>query len=241
MTRTIAIGIALVLVFAVVFAPAALLRTVVPAGAGIDLLEPSGTLWSGNASLYLGGQPAGRLTWKFRPVTVLRGEIGYAVSLAGPDHALEGEAGMGFGAGTATLSGQAAATVANRWLSPYDIAISGDLGFEALAVEIPYDVATRGAGRAAGTVTWTGGPVQYRLSGRTYSGNLPPLVAYLGEELTGTLYPRGGQTPLLEARILPDGFVKVGMTQLLTRMLNNPWPGSHADHDVVLEVEEQLF
>ena len=70
---------------------------------------------------------------------------------------------------------------------------------------------------------------------------LPPLVAYLGEGAEATVFAQNGQTPLIKAELQDNGFAKVGITRLLTKMLDNPWPGSEPDHAVVLEVEEQVF
>lgn len=239
MTRTLLIGAALFVVFAVVFAPASLIRRVVPADAGVELLAPTGTLWRGGADLYLGGQPAGRLQWDFEAVTILQGMLGYAVTLSGPDHDLAGSVAAGTGAATASVDGQAAAAFVNRWLAPYDIAIDGALSLTGVDFRLPYDAPA--AGRAGGSVHWAGGPVRYRLGGRSHAGALPPLVAYLGEGVEAVVYAEGGQTPLLRAEILPTGFARIGVTQLFTELAGNPWPGSHQDHEVVLEVEEQLF
>jgi hypothetical protein len=96
-------------------------------------------------------------------------------------------------------------------------------------------------GEASGTASWSGGYVRYRLSGQSYSGDLPPLEAALGDGLEAYVYPVQEQTPLIRAQLLSNGFAKIGITRLLTRLLNNPWPGSDADHEVVLEVEEQLY
>lgn len=97
------------------------------------------------------------------------------------------------------------------------------------------------AGEASGSLSWPGGDVRYRLSGQEYRGILPPLIATLGDGLEVYIYKEKGQTPLLIAQMLNNGFVKIGITRLLTRLLNNPWPGSDVDHEVVLEVEEQIF
>jgi len=241
MIKTLVIGLLLFLLFAIVFAPASLLRTLVPASSGVELLEPSGTLWDGAADLYLAGQPAGRLGWDFDAATLLRGALGYDVALAGPEHDLTGAVNLYPGAGEATLQGRASAGFANRWLTAYDIAIAGELTFREAHVRIPYDFAVTGSGSSSGNLAWTGGPVRYILSGRSYAGDLPPLVAYLGEGLETVVIPENGQTPLLRAEILPNGFARIGVTKLLTRLAGNPWPGSHADHEVVLEVEERLF
>ena len=241
MIRTLLVGLLLFLGFAVAFAPATLVRNLVPADAGIELLDTSGTLWNGSGSLYLGGQGAGRISWSFRPVTLASASLGYHVRLEGPDHRFEGRVGVGFGSASVALGGNAAAAFANRWLAPYDIAISGDLGFDQVTAEVPHRLSAQQPGAADGSVSWAGGAVRYRLSGQHHAGELPALVAHLGEGLEAVIYPAGGQTPLLRAAVLPDGFVRIGVTQMLTRLLGNPWPGSHADHEVVLEVEEQLF
>jgi len=241
MIRTIVIGVLLFVVFAIVFAPASLLRTVIPAGSSVELLEPSGTLWSGTADLYLAGRPAGRLDFDFDATAIARGALGYDIALAGPEHALTGAVSLRPGSGEAMVQGRASAAFANQWLAAYDIAIAGDLTFREAHVQIPYDVAETGAGVSSGTVAWTGGPVQYILSGRSYAGVLPPLIAYLGEALETVVIPENGETPLLRAEVLPRGFVRVGVTRLMTKLAGNPWPGSHLDHEVVLEVEEQLF
>lgn len=239
--RTALIGLLLVVVFAVAFAPATLLTMVFPAEGGVELLQPQGTLWEGNADLYLAGQPAGQADWDFQPASLLRGRLGYQLRLAGPDHSLQGLLSAGFGAARVDLAGRLGAGFANQWLGAYDIAITGDLALEDVQARIPYDFRASGDGTSSGSLRWAGGPVRYRLAGRDFTGELPPLVAYLGDALEAVVYPEEGETPLLNLRVMRDGFVSIGVTQLLTRLAGNPWPGSHADHEVVLEVEEQLF
>ncbi len=241
MTRTILVGVLLFLVFAVAFAPASLMRRMVPAGSGIDLLDTRGTLWHGSGDVYFAGQPAGRLSWRFAAARVLRGRLAYRVALRGSDDRLNGQVELASGHAEAALAGHTGAAFANRWLMPYDIAISGQLELQDAQVQVPYDFGRAGGGASSGALTWSGGPIHYRLGGRAYSGNLPPLVAYLGKGLEAVVFPQGGQTPLMHVAILKNGFIRIGVTQLFTDMAGNPWPGSHADHDVVLQVEQQLF
>lgn len=241
MTRYVLIGVLLFLGFAAVLAPASLIRSLIPADSGIGLLQPAGTLWDGAADLYLAGQPAGHLQWNLNVTAIFRGVVGYDIALAGPEHALTGSVGIGIGGSEATLRGQTSGAFANRWLTPYDIHIGGSLELRDVHVRVPYDVRRTGQGAAAGSLAWSGGPVRYVLSGRSNAGSLPPLVAYLGEGLETVVVPEGGQTPLLRAKVLTDGFVSIGVTKLLTRLVGSPWPGTQADHEVVLEVEEQLF
>ncbi len=74
MVKTLLVGLLLFLVFAVAFAPASLVRTLLPAGGGVEILESAGTVWDGTGDLYLAGQPAGRMRWDFRP-TALRHDM----------------------------------------------------------------------------------------------------------------------------------------------------------------------
>jgi hypothetical protein len=94
---------------------------------------------------------------------------------------------------------------------------------------------------AAGEISWSGGTVRYTLSGQSSSSTLPPLIAYLGDGVEAVVFAQNAQTPLIKAELLDNGFAKIGITKLLTKILDNPWPGSDPDHAVVLEVEEQVF
>ncbi len=241
MIRTVLIGLLLFLAFAVALAPASLMRAAMPAGHGVELLDTRGTLWDGSGALYLAGQSAGRLGWDFQPVSLVRGTVAYHVTLRGTEQHLSGAVDLGTSGSEATLNGQASAAFANRWLQSYEIALTGDLEFHDAHIKVPYDYPQAGGGAGSGDLTWTGGPVSYRLGGRSFSGALPPLAAYIGDGLEAVVYPQGGQTPLLHLAMQPNGFIRIGVTQLLTELAGNPWPGSHDDHDVVLEVEEQLF
>jgi hypothetical protein len=83
--------------------------------------------------------------------------------------------------------------------------------------------------------------VTYLLSGKLYNSALPPMRALLGPGPEAIAFATGDETPLLLARLEPNGFAKVGVTKYLTKILGNPWPGGDPDHAVVLEVEEQVF
>lgn len=248
MRRYLLIGAILFLAFVIAFAPAALLRSGLGMVEGVALLNPVGTVWRGSGDLYLADLPAGRVAWGFRPQALLKGTLGYHLRLSGPDHDLTADLAAGPSTLHLSADGTLSAPYLNPWLTPYDIRLSGELRL----VEVAFAVPTRALdgdpaapalapGKAAGVLSWTGGDLHYRLSGQSYSGLLPPLVASLGDGLEAFIYPEQGQTPLLRAQLLDNGFLKIGITRLLTRLLNNPWPGSDADHEVVLEVEEQIF
>jgi general secretion pathway protein N len=246
MTRTLLIIILLVGVFTVAFAPAALLRQALPSDGSVALTGLSGTLWDGDAELLLGGRSAGRLAWEIQPVTILQGALGYHLALSGPDRALAAEVALRPRAFELTLDGTAGAAWINEWVGQYDIRLSGEFAFESLRLEAPYTLIgsaepAAAPGTAAGRLTWSGGPVAYRLTGQDFAGSLPPLEARFGEALETVVFTVGNPTPLLRAQLLANGFARVGMTRLLPKLLNNPWPGTGPDHEVVLEVEEQVL
>jgi hypothetical protein len=125
----------------------------------------------------------------------------------------------------------------NRWLAPYNISLSG--GFTLENVSLLFNSGVPDS--AGGEIHWQGGPIGYRLANENSTGILPPMTAILGPAAEAAVFAEGGQTPLLQAQLQTNGFAKLGVTKLLTKMLNRPWPGSDADHEVVLEVEEQVF
>ncbi|MEZ5558368.1 MAG: type II secretion system protein N [Pseudomonadales bacterium] len=247
MRRSLLLGSLLFVAFAVALAPAGLMRQAVRQVQGLDLLNPQGTVWNGNAELYIAGSSAGQIAWSFRPVTILQAELGYDVQLEGPQQSLRVRLAAAPGRLNVQLTGTVQGGYVNQWLAPYDIGIGGTLAFQAAELGLAWrqpagaDPSALATGSAAGTLTWDGGAVAYTLSGRRYNATLPALEARLGPGLEAVAYEQGGQTPLLTAAALRNGFVRLGVTRRMTDLLNNPWPGSSAPHEVVLEVEEQLF
>jgi len=243
MGRTLVVILLLVVAFAVAFAPAAILRHALPGAAGIELAAPAGTLWNGRATALIDGRSAGNIRWRLVPVTFLQGALGYHIDLDGPGHAIEAMLRLRPGTVRIALQGSADADAFNDWLDVYDIALSGRFSFDNVAISAPYRLEQgQGlAGTASGALTWSGGTVRYRLAGEPYRGELPPLEAAFGDGLEAIVRAQGQETPLLFIELLSNGHIRLGMTKLLTKMLNNPWPGREADHEVVLEVEEQLL
>jgi len=236
--RTLLLGILLFVGFAVAFAPAGLLRLAFDQIDGVTLTHPTGTIWHGHGQILLQESPLGTLEWDLKPSTVLRGTLSYDFALVDMGHKLTGSANVGIdGAFALQVSGKVSADLVNRFLAPYDMMISGELSLTDAGLTVSGGVAQS----ADGQIAWSGGPVRYILSGRSWTSDLPPLVAYLGEGAEATVFEQNGQTPLIKAELLDNGFAKIGITKLLTKMLDNPWPGSDPDHAVVLEVEEQVF
>jgi hypothetical protein len=237
MRSAIIIGGLIFVSLIIVRIPAGVIRYLIPVDAQAALLSPQGTIWSGSGDLLVNGIETGRLSWSVRPVTFLRGRVGYDLELAGAGADLS--AGLEFGVSTtlATVDGTVTGRFVNQWLEPYYIELSGL--FQVLAVRFTLD--GRMLEALDGQLAWDGGPIRYRLSGKVHDSALPAMTADLGPGPVATAYATGESTPLLHAALTPDGFARIGVTKYLTRILGQPWPGGDPDHAVVLEVEEQVF
>ncbi len=217
--------------------PASVVQNFIPSDADVALLTPEGTLWSGSGDLLVTGNSTGRLTWTIRPVTFLQGRIGYDLQLAGAGADLDARVTMGVSSTDVDVIGSVSGLFVNRWLAPYHIELSGNFELETVNVTLEGRIPVAANGR----LTWTGGPLRYRLSGNVHDSVLPPMMADLGPGPVAVAYAAGESTPLLHAALKSDGFARFGVTKYLTRTLGQPWPGGDPDHAVVLEVEEQVF
>jgi len=243
MIRYLLAGLALFLGFAVAFAPAGLLERALETNTEASLLNPRGTLWRGQGTLLVDARDMGTLNWDFHALSLLQLSPSYAWTLAGADKNLSGDVEVGWRNAGASVAGQLEASALNAWLSTYDIFLSGQFNFRPTVVG--FDHRRNEVHTLDGELEWSGGPVRYTLSGLLRETTLPPLTAILNASAAGqpqaVVYARGEQTPLLIATLSNNGFAKVSITKFFTKLLGNPWPGSDADHEVVIEVEEQIF
>lgn len=243
MIRYVLVGVLLFLVFAVSFAPAGLLDRVISSSTEADLVEPQGTVWQGRGQLVVGGVSLGNVVWDFVGTSLLRATPTYAWSLTQPAWQLQGTAGIGFSNAQLSAAGLIQASATNTWLRAYDISLNGD--FSIAPTEATFNHRNRQITAVDGELNWSGGTVRYTLSGVLREATLPPLTAILdmnNDDLPeAVVFAEGQQTPLLIATLGRDGFAKVGITKLFTKLLNNPWPGSDPDHVVVLQVEEKII
>ena len=116
MARIVIVLVLLIAGFAVVYAPAARLRHVLPQDDGAVLTGHSGTLWDGSANLLVGGQSAGQLAWELAPVTILQGALGYDLELTGPQQALTAALRLRPRGLEVTVNGAADADWFDRWV-----------------------------------------------------------------------------------------------------------------------------
>ncbi len=225
--------------FCLIFAPAQLLAPAVERIPGAKLIGVNGTIWAGSGRLLVQGRDIGLLTWALRPTSLLNlfPEVDWTVS--GEHLQLSGKLNLGTSRMVISMSGSVAATAINPWLAVYELSLSGDFNLRDLYLHItdgwPDD--TRG------TLNWSGGRLRYVLSQHSKDTQLPPLEARIGYEdgPRATVFEQDRTRPLLEATLLDNGFVRIGITMLLTRLLNEPWPGGGPDDKVVLAVEEKIL
>jgi hypothetical protein len=237
MRSKVVIGLLVFLLILISQAPVGIVRWMLDTTGRASLIGASGTLWRGEGELLVQQRSVGFVTWDLQAVTLLQGKLGYHVTVTGTGQDLEGLIQAGFSGVLLKFDGNVNYVALNPWLAPYNIVLSGDFALANVTARV-HDGYPEETG---GEVTWTGGPVTYQLAGNISTSRLPEMLALLGPGPEATVYPAGGQTPLLQAAIQRNGFAKVGVTKLLTKMLNTPWPGADPDHAVVLEVEEQVF
>jgi hypothetical protein len=239
--RLALLGITTFAVLAVVLAPASLVGHFVRDAQPVTIGSLTGTLWHGSGDLGFDGTPLGRLNWSFAPALLLRGQFGFDLDLHGNQLNVAGRAGTSPSMATAQLHGTIDAALLKEPLARYAIELPGSLTVNSL------DVTHRYGGRLpmlAGDLKWSGGTVNYRLSGRNQRVDLPPLHGVLDSssgQPTLTATQIGDTTPLLVGQVAEDGMASIGTTKQFTKMLGQPWPGSEPDHAVVLEVGEKLF
>jgi hypothetical protein len=236
MGKTLLVGAGVFVAVLIVFAPAGLVRYFASSGE-VTLIEPRGTLWNGQSRILIHRQPFGTIAWELKPVTVLRGVLRYDLEVIGNGHQLSGEVDLSSDNLALLLSGTVTAATVNQWLEPYNIRLSGTFTLEGVRLVVVDGVPDT----VDGAIRWTGGPVDYTLAGNYSTGNLPEMTGYLGPAVTAVVYQTGKQTPLLDMALQPNGYGRIGVTKLLTKLLGKPWPGNDPDYAVVLEVEEQVF
>lgn len=237
MRKAIVAGSLVFLTLIIVRIPAGVIYWFVPESSQAKLLSPQGTLWTGRGELVVQGTSIGRLSWSVRPLTFLKGRAGYDLRLMGAGADLDARVEAGLTTIEGFISGTVDAALANQWLAPYDIELSGTFS----VTDVSLNLEGRSLTGLAGRLGWDGGPIQYRLSGNLHNSTLPPMTADLGPGPVAVAYATGESTPLIHLAVADHGFVRIGVTKYLTRILGQPWPGGDPDHAVVLEVEEQVF
>lgn len=220
--------------------------------AQITLLNPAGTVWQGAGQLLTNGQPLGQLNWQANPSSVLQGKIGADVELAlvaakGSNSGgnLTGQIAANQSHAELNLAGNVAGAWVSQWLAEYEVTLGGQISTENLAAELnPNQLLQTLA--ANGDLTWSGGLVSYRIGNSLARQRLGPMNAVIKGDMAeaqGLSAEVFGQEsyPLLVLALLPNGHVKVSITQRLTEIVGSPWPGSDPDHEFVLVVEQAVF
>ena len=222
-----------------VLAPARTLTAFAESPAGVTVYSVSGFWWRGNANLVLRGYPAGELSWSFNPLALFLADLHFDWQLQGEDMQLAGLAGIGFG-GTTTVeaSGEIAAAAINPGLATYHIELPGVFQVDGLLVRVEDDELM-----VAGTLDWNGGPTNYRLSGRTFEIDMPPMAAVLETKAgqpTLTVRDAADGIQLLVLALDAEGWLRIDVTKRLTDLAGKPWPGTAQDEEVVVSVQEKV-
>lgn len=235
------IGLTTFALFAIVFAPASIVTGALQRVPGTTATGTSGTLWSGSTTLIAQGARLGNLDWSLAPTELIRGRIGYDITLTEATHSVEGRITSSVNAAEGDFTGRISALAIDDLLRRYDIALPGEFIIDHLNASLTHGERLP---MLDGEIHWTGGAVRWRMSGRSFAKTLPPLVAFV-DSATGTpkmtVYEPNDDTPLLLLSAKPTGWVTIGVTKRFTELVDQPWAGSDPGHGVVLEVQEKLF
>ncbi len=239
--HVIAIGGAAFLAGAVYLAPAGLVRVAIGDAGPARLSSIEGRLWDGRASLLFDGWPAGRLAWSLDAAGLLDGRLRFDWRIQDPGYDLDGQGDVGFGGTAFDATGRIGPTLIETTLAPYDIAVGGALEISGFVVRASHDLVPE---TIEGNLHWAGGPVGYRLAGRDFRTDLPPLdgrIGTVGGEPVLTVHAAGEDVPLFRVRLDPQGWAHVGITQRFTELVGMPWPGGGPAEAVVIEVAEKIL
>lgn len=233
-----AVGLVAFALFCVALAPAGLLAVIIERLGGASLTATAGTIWSGSGALRLRGVPLGRLHWSLEPVTLAQLAPGAAWRLSGEGLELRGRMAWQGDAIELSAQGTVASAAVNAGLAAYDIRLDGGFDIEGLDAV----VAAGDLQHLAGGGRWSGGAVSYALGGQSHTALLPPMRAEAqSPPVKAKAFAEQGDTLLIEAEIIDGGYVKIGITRRLLRLLNQPWAGRGADDEIVVSVEQAIF
>ena len=238
--RWLWLGVGLFALLILIRPPAALLGTLINSGP-VSLEATEGTLWHGTGELWVRQQPAGNVEWVWLPAALLSGELGVDLRLFSAGMDVHGRIYLGLRERRVEhLSGNLDEETLARLLRPYDLAVNGRLQLAELAARF----GPSGYQQASGDIQWTGGLLAYRLQGRRFETQLPPLqgkLALRGNALQLAARTSPFEAPMLKLALRPDGWFEAAASRAFIELAGQPWPGTSAPADIVLEVEEKLF
>lgn len=243
MKRYVVVGLLVFLAFGISLAPASLVGSLLSTNSQAHLIETRGSLWRGQGQLFVAQSNLGLASWVFQSSGLFRGSAAYEWTLQQNQLSLSGDAEVDFSEAMIQAEGNIDANTINDWLRPYDITIRGAVSI--VPSQLKIDLNSKRINFLDGQLDWQGGLVRYTLSGLVREAVLPAMTGYLSINDQGQpqaiVYAVDEQTPLIVASLNEQGYAKIGITKLFTKLLNNPWPGSDPDHTVVLQVEEKII
>ena len=239
--RYFTIGLLVFLSLGVALAPASLITTFAPVQPPVALLNTRGTIWQGQADVLVESRSVGILRWAITPWSLLGLRVNADWQLDQTLAQLYGQISVR-SQSQISANGTIQARAINEWLNAYDIDLEGDFEVTDLVAELAADATS--LEHLAGTIYWSGGRVRFTLAGLLQDEILPPLVTSL-DMVEGrpraVVVAEGDSIPLIIVQEGVPGYIKVGVTKRFTDLVNRPWPGTHAAHTIVVEVEERVF
>lgn len=247
MKRNIILAALTVLIVIATQAPANLLRFGFTQIAGVNFIQPQGTIWQGNGVLIINPGISANLSWQ------LNWQIGESLTptikwqLTNPEIALTGKVTPGLRTQKIDIQGNFTGRFLEPILAKYDISIPGV--FEMSPTQIllsPASETTAIELVADSQLFWSGGNIRYVLGNGLEQAYVPGLTSTIKSAkdtlpIASIALTENSTGPLLTMTPDQSGYVNIEVSRGFIELMGRTWTGSAKYSDVVLEIKRKGF
>ncbi|MCY3860151.1 MAG: type II secretion system protein N [Gammaproteobacteria bacterium] len=235
------VGALAFLITLIVIAPAALIPQFLDVP-HLRIERTQGTLWRGSVETSLNTQQVGTLTWRVRPVELIKGSLTVDLTLEREELALTGASVSGFNGHEVFLSGTIGSRLLNVYIVDYDMRLSGVLAVDDVKLRLNNENLVEAV---TGELTWNGGPVRFKLANVMHEVILEPVhgTLSLDEDFIqmNVRRQRSGE-PVLLFRFDPaSGWLHLRALPAFLEFANVPSNYLMQDADFLFEVSQKIF
>lgn len=211
-------------------------------GYGLHFLNPQGTVWHGSADVIASGTTIGQLNWNHELGQLLKGKLGFRISMQNQSIQLKGNLRQGLKLMSFQGEVKLDQTLINPVLKSYELNVDGTFELHNLHITMNHQ---HNVDSLTGTVTWTGGTARYFKGDEAHSATFPELVGHLstndGDAELAVSHDQN-QTKLLNARLEPDnGWLHIELSRHMLKLVEIPWMTTGDSNDMVLEISRKIY
>ena len=234
-------GALALLIALVVIAPAALIPHVV-SSPHLRLESTQGTIWRGGADTFLDNQHIGVLSWRVKPLDLIKGKLTVDLLLERDGVSINGVSTSKTDSHEISLNGIIGSQFVNIYTLDYDIRLSGELTLDDITLRIDDENRVESV---TGRVTWDGGPVRFKLANVMHEVTLEPVIGSLSREsnfVELSVRRTQSEAPVLAFRLDQEtGWVHLRAFPAFLEFANVPPNYLMQDADFLFEVSQKLL